>query len=152
MNETVWVALIAVLGTSLGAAISPTISLIRDIAAARTDSRTDRLRAAAEYGTRLLAFEICNPERFDSAAVRRAHREVMDARFELARHLVRGEGNVDRFAEHAIAMVARYTDARRQEAAEYAASRVLDWARGDISPANLHLFEFLPNGPEFVLA
>jgi len=151
MNETVWVALIAVLGTSLGAAISPTIAAIRESNAERSGSRSDRLRAAAEFGTKLLKFGRTVPGKYDGLSVAQAHQDVIEARFELARHLNRGEGNVDRFVEHAIAMVEGHKDNRRRQAAQYGASTVLSWARGDLAASKLDQFSFERNGDEYVL-
>lgn len=151
MDDTVWVALIAVLGTLLGAAISPTITAIRDVAEARAGARSDRLRLAAEFASKLVAFGRIGPKDYQSWDVASARGAVVDARFELARVLQRGEGNVDRFADYAIETISAFSDSRRTDAAQHCAAAVLDWARGDLASGGLHRFEFVRNGDDYVI-
>jgi hypothetical protein len=151
MNETVWVALIAVLGTAFGAAITPTITAVRDVVEARANSRSDRVRAAAEFANKLITLAHMSPSRYESWDVASARTAAIDARFELARFLERGEGNVDRFAQHAIETISAYDDSRRTDAAQHSANAILDWARGDLEPKKLYRFAFEPNGDEYII-
>nr|WP_274635549.1 hypothetical protein [Microbacterium bovistercoris] len=152
MNDTVWVAIIAVLGTSLGAAITPSIAAIRDVASHRANAKSERLRAAADLANAILTLGQRDPERFDSISVGAARRAAIDARFDLARYLGRGDGQVDRFVEHAIAKVGSLRSPTRAAGAEHAASELLAWARQDRQPAELYLFDVIMNGyaPEVV--
>ncbi|MFE5407655.1 hypothetical protein [Microbacterium sp. NPDC056569] len=140
MSETVWVAIIAVVGTSLGAAISPAITALRDVTISRADANDNRVEATAAFAEKLMTLALRTPEKFDGPAVRTALNEALAARFALARHLGKGEGNVDRFAEGAISLVQRYSDERRELVAQVATGRLLAWARKDLGASKLKPF------------
>lgn len=147
MSETVLVAIVAVAGTSLGAAISPLIGLVRDAMQSQGDAKSERLRAAAHFGEVLVKFARVAPSEFDSAYVRKMHTAAVEARFDLAKYIPKGAGQVDAFAEHAIGMTSvqdRKVD--RLVIAEFCASALLAWARDDRPATKLHLFEVTSNG------
>lgn len=148
VSETVAVALIAVLGTSVGAAISPLISAIKEVLAANANSRSDRLRTAADLASALLTLGQRSPDKFDGPAVRAAHNAALDLRFRLASQLVRGEGTVDEFVERAIAAISANAGPARVMAAEYAASRLLAWARKDLRASDLRRFKVYTDGED----
>lgn len=137
MNETVWVAIIAVVGTSLGAAISPAITAIKDVSISRTAANDNRVEATATFAERLMTLALRSPSKFDGPSVRTALNNALAARFALARHLGRGEGNVDRFVEDSISLVQRYHDERREYVARVATSQLLAWARKDLAASKL---------------
>lgn len=137
MNETVWVAIIAVVGTSLGAAISPTISAFRDVSISRTSANDSRVEATAKFAETLMTLALRSPAEFDGSSVRTALNGALAARFALARHLGKGEGSVDRFAEDSISLVQRYRDERREYVARIATEQLLAWARKDLAASKL---------------
>lgn len=137
MNETVWVALIAVVGTSLGAAISPAISAFKDVSISRTAANDNRVEATAKFAETLMTLALRSPARFDGPSVRAALNDALAAGFALARHLAKGEGSVDRFAEESISLVQRYSDERREYVARVATSQLLAWARKDLAASKL---------------
>jgi len=137
MNETVWVAIIAVVGTSLGAAISPAIGALKDVSISRTAANDNRVEATAKFAEALMTLALRDPAKFDGHSVRAALNGVLAARFALARHLGKGEGSVDRFAEDSISLVQRYSDERREFVARVATNRLLAWARKDLAASKL---------------
>ena len=138
MTETVWVALIAVAGTALGASISPLIAVIGDSVTQRSDANAKRIKATADFALALQSYASTDPNRFDRYNVRKARAAAIAARFSLARHLPRGAGRVDRFAEVAIASIGALSTADEREAVALdAAQKLLTWARGDIRPRHL---------------
>lgn len=150
MSETVWVALIAVAGTALGAALGPVLTLVRDVATAKGDQQSRRIRAAAAFGLALHAYARTDPNRFESYIVTAKRAEAIEARFRLARVIPRGAGQVDRFAETAIEVIAGQSTAiARETAAQYASTRLLDWARGDVSSGSLQRFRLELNGRDY---
>ncbi|MFT4281202.1 hypothetical protein [Microbacterium sp.] len=152
MSETAWLALLAVVGTVLGAAISPVANALRDILTSRADAKSDRLSAAAELGIQMINFANINPDRYEGYLVRASHQDAVASRFALARHLPRGSGQVDRFVEFSIGEIAKYTaHGPRVAIAEYAAARVLDWARGDLRPKKLATFHVDRAGDEYLI-
>lgn len=153
MSETVWVALIAVGGTALGASLSPMIALIRDLATAKNNEKARRIRAAAAFGLALHTYARTDPNRFESYIVTSKRADALEARFRLARVIPRGAGQVDRFAEVAIETVAGQSAAiPRELAAQHAATQLLDWARGDLPPRALIRFTLVRNGNDFEIA
>ncbi len=150
MTETIWVALIAVGGTALGAALTPIIALIRDLATSKSDEKSRRIHAAAVFALALHTYATTDPDRFEGHTVRSKRSEAIQARFRLARVIPRGAGQVDRFAEAAIDQVGSRSSAiPREIAAQYAASRLLDWARGDLPARTLTLFTLERNGNDY---
>jgi hypothetical protein len=149
MSDTVWVAAIAVFGTAVGAAVGPVIGLFKESRSSRGNQQSERIRAVAQFGTALLAFARVDPGHYDSMQVRHAHNTAIERRFELARHIPKGAGAVDRFAEDTIAEVAAHgSGPARIYGAEYAASTLLAWARGDLRASKLEKFTVEPNGPD----
>lgn len=141
MNETVWVAIIAVVGTSLGAAISPAIGAFKDVSISRTAANDNRVEATAKFAEALMTLALRNPAKFDGPSVRAALNDALAARFALARHLGKGEGSVDRFAEDAMSLVQRYSDERRELVARVATNRLLAWARKDLAASKLNALD-----------
>jgi hypothetical protein len=147
MTETVLLAIIAVAGTALGAALSPIVDLISKTVAARTDDKSERIRAVAEFSQELRTLASRTTDTWDSSVVRRAHEEAVAHRFAVARTIPKGAGRVDWFCEYAVEQVAAYGDApRRLAAADHSASLLLAWARGDRKPSSLHEFHVEPDG------
>lgn len=153
MSDTVWVALIAVGGTALGAALSPVIALVRDLATSKSDEKARRIRAAAAFSLALHTYARTDPDRFESYIVTGKRADVIEARFRLARVIPRGAGQVDRFAEAAIEVVASQSASiPREFAAQHASTQMLDWARGDLPARALVRFALERNGNEYEIA
>lgn len=147
MTETVLLAIIAVAGTALGAALSPIVDLIGKTVAVRTDDKSERIRAVAEFSQALRTLASRTTEAWDSSAVRRAHEDALSHRFAVAKTIPKGAGRVDWFCEYAVGQVAAYGDVqRRLAAANHSASMLLAWARGDRKPSSLCEFRIEPDG------
>ena len=146
MEDTLGFAIIAVAGTVFGAAISPLINLFKEVLVIRSGTKSDRIKEAAVFGVALLKLARASASLAPNA-LENARREAIAQRFEVARIIPKGAGNVDRFAEAAIKQVDGWSDEnRRVKAAEFAASRILDWARGDLAPSKLTQFEVVLDG------
>lgn len=142
MSETIWVAAIAVFGTALGAAISPVVDLVSKSLVVRADEKSERIQAVAEYCSKLRTYAQMTKTTYESWNISRAHAEAVASRFEVAKHIPRGAGAVDRFCADAIATVAEHHDRpSRLLAADHAADSLLSWARGDLRPRALLAFD-----------
>lgn len=142
MSETIWVAAIAVLGTALGAAISPIVDLLSKALVVRSDERSERLRTVAEYCANLRKYANMTMKTHESWTLASALADAVASRFEVAKHIPRGAGAVDRYCADAIVTVAEHDDRpSRMLAADHAADSLLSWARGDLSPRALYAFD-----------
>lgn len=150
MTETIWVALIAVGGTALGAALTPILALVRDATTSKSNEKSRRIRAAAGFSLALHKYARTDPNRFESYIVTKMRAEALEARFRMARVIPRGAGQVDRFAEAAIEVIGAQSSAiPRELAAQHAATKLLDWARGDVPPRSLTPFAVKGDGNEY---
>ncbi|MBS3180691.1 hypothetical protein [Leucobacter manosquensis] len=150
MSETIWVALVAVLGTTVGAATNPVIALIRDGRVDRGNVRSDRLRSAAGFSEAVVKAARITPSDFDASDVRKAHTIALEARFDVAQHLPKGAGQVDRFIEFSLSKMQGYRDeVPRLVIAEFASEQVLSWARGDLVATKLRPFDLDHFGGEW---
>ncbi|MEV7799411.1 hypothetical protein AB0O14_10000 [Microbacterium foliorum] len=147
MTETVWVAIIAVAGTALGAAVSPIVDLVSKAFTARTDDKSTRIRAAADFSVALRELAHKTSKDWDPSQVRTAYDAAIAQRFEVAKTIPKGAGRVDWFCEYAVDHVHAFGDLMyRTTAADYASSQLLGWARGDRKPAALHEFALERDG------
>lgn len=138
MSETVIIAIIAVAGTAIGASVSPVVALLTKAITARTDDKSTRIRAVAEFSVALRTLASRTPADWDSAQIRIAYEKAVAARFEVAKTIPKGAGKVDWFCEYSVDHVHAFADAgRRTAAADFASSRLLGWARGDVKPTKL---------------
>lgn len=147
MSETVIVAIIAVAGTAIGAAVSPVVTLLTKVLTSRTDDKSTRIKAIADFSTTLRTLATRTPDRWDAYQVRQAHEEAIAQRYEVAKTIPKGAGRVDWFCEFIVDRVHSLDDAElRIATADYGARQLLAWARGDKSPAELIEFSLEPTG------
>lgn len=147
MSETVIVAIIAVAGTALGAAVSPVIALLTKAITSRTDDKSSRIKAIAEFSTTLRTLATRTPDRWDAFKVRTAHEDAVEQRFEVAKNIPKGAGRVDWFCEFIVDRVNSLDDVDLRIAnADYGARQLLGWARGDKRPSDLIEFSLEPIG------
>lgn len=147
MTETVLLAIIAVAGTALGAAVSPVVELIAKAVTARTDDKSTRIKAVAEFSVALRTLASKIQPQWEPAQIRRAYEAAVAARFEVAKTIPKGAGKVDWFCEYAVDHVHAYGSlSMRIHAADYASRRLLDWARGDAKPSDLKAFDLTSDG------
>lgn len=147
MSETVIVAIIAVAGTAIGAAVSPVVALLTKAVTARTDDKSTRIKAIAEFSTTLRTLATRTSGRWDSYKVREAHEDAIAQRYEVAKTIPKGAGRVDWFCEFIVDRVHSLEDADlRIATADYGARQLLGWARGDTNPSHLVEFSLDPIG------
>lgn len=147
MSETVIVAIIAVAGTAIGAAVSPVVALLTKAITSRTDDKSTRIKAIAEFSTTLRTLATRTPGRWDSFKVREAHEDAIAQRYEVAKTIPKGAGRVDWFCEFIVDRVNSLDDEQLRVAnADYGARQLLAWARGDKSPTDLIEFSLEPTG------
>lgn len=142
MTDTVWAAAIAVFGTALGASIAPIFAALREGAAVKSEWESGKLKAAADCGEPMMKYASMAPDLYSGSGVVSARSTAIGSRFYLARYLLKGSGQVDRFVEYSLALISEHSRAEPREAiASYAASRLLDWARGDLPAEQLKKFD-----------
>lgn len=145
MSETVIVAIIAVAGTAIGAAVSPVVAMLTKAITVRTDDKSTRIKAIAEFSATLRTLATRTPDRWDSYKVRQAHEDAIAQRYEVAKTIPKGAGRVDWFCEFIVDRVNSLDDEQLRIAnADYGARQLLSWARGDKSPADLIEFTLEP--------
>lgn len=147
MTETVLVALIAVLGTAAGAAVSPVAAILAKVVDSRSDEKSERIRQVATFALRLRRFASMDYDEVEGYDVAVAERDVIEQRFEVAKVIPRGAGNVDWFCEYAISEIGKYGDRKyRLAAADWANQILLEWARGSRRPGTLSAFQVVSDG------
>lgn len=147
MTETVLLAIIAVAGTALGAAVSPVVELITKAVTARTDDKSERIKAVAAFSVALRTMARTTRAEWDPSQVRLAYEDAVAARFDVAKTIPKGAGKVDWFCEYAVDRVSAFGGVnRRTVAADHASSKLLGWARGDVKPKELTEFDVDSDG------
>lgn len=147
MNETVLLAIIAVAGTAIGAAVSPVVELATKALTARTDDRSTRIKTVAEFSVALRLLASRTADKWDSVQIRTAYESAVYHRFEVAKTIPKGDGRVDWFCEYAVDRVHAFGGVgRRTAVADHASSELLAWARGDRKASKLSAFDVDSDG------
>lgn len=149
MTETVLIAIIAVAGTALGAAVSPLTSLLTTAIKSRSDERSVRLKAVADFGTALRKHASTVQDSWDPSQVRLAQEAAIAQRFEIAKTIRRGDSRVDWFCELLLDKISKQrSSGPRIAIADFGTSELLKWARGDLAAKDLESFELHFNGED----